>query len=82
MDIAEKELISWLSALAVFFYAGPLNCLCSFPVWCLQNDVEFDCAIPDNLLFIYTKKEHLKFAFREPIWQTDELLLCTFIGDM
>ena len=39
---AGKELISWLSACAVFSLCR-LNCLCSVPVWCLGKYVEFDC---------------------------------------
>ena len=32
----------WLSALAVLILCR-LNCMCSFPVWCPGQDVEFDC---------------------------------------
>ena len=34
----QKMLSPWLSRCAV------LNCLYSFPVWCLGQDVEFDCT--------------------------------------
>ena len=30
-----------------------LNGLCSFPIWCLGHDVEFDVSVPDHFLFIY-----------------------------
>ena len=50
---AGKELSSWLSARAVFILYC-LNCMCSFPVWCLRQDVEFDCvgswSLPFHLL--------------------------------
>ena len=36
-----KELTSWLFSLMVSFCS--LNCLCSFPVWCLGKYVELDC---------------------------------------
>ena len=39
---AGKELSSWLSAGAVLLYAVLI--LYSFPVWCLGQDVEFDCT--------------------------------------
>ena len=29
-----------------------LNCLCSFPDWCLWQDLEFDLSVPDHCLFI------------------------------
>ena len=35
-----KELSSWLSALAVLILCS-LNCLCSFPIWCPGQDVDF-----------------------------------------
>ena len=41
---------------AVLFYPR-LNCKCPFPVWCLGQDVEFDCigsgSLPFYLLNIY-----------------------------
>ena len=41
---AGKELLSsWLSALAILILCH-LNCMCSFPVWCLGQDVVFDCV--------------------------------------
>ena len=36
-----KELSPWLSA-CVIFILYRLNCMCSFPVRCLGQDVEFD----------------------------------------
>ena len=39
---ALKELSSWLSAHAVLVLCR-LNCMCPFPIWCLGQDVEFDC---------------------------------------
>ena len=39
---AGKVLTSWLSACAMFSICC-LDCLCSFAVWCLGKDVEFDC---------------------------------------
>ena len=39
---AGKELSSWLSTLA-FLILCRLNCMCSFPIWYLGQDVEFDC---------------------------------------
>ena len=49
-----KELTSWLSASVVLLYAV-LIFLCSFSVWCLGKDVEFDCVgsglLPFHLLF-------------------------------
>ena len=47
---AGKELTSWLSAYAVLLYA-PLNCLHSFPIRCLGQDVIV--SVPDYCLFIY-----------------------------
>ena len=49
-----KELSSWLSTLAVYILCR-LNCRCPFPIWCLGQDVEFDCidswSLPFHLLF-------------------------------
>ena len=39
---AGKELSSWLSALAIFSLCR-VNCMCSFPIWCLAQGVEYDC---------------------------------------
>ena len=39
---AGKELIIWLFACLVLLYK-PSYCLCYFPVWCLWQDVKFDC---------------------------------------
>ena len=53
---AGKVLTSWFSTCAVFSLCR-LYCLCSFPVWCLEEFVEFDLSVPDHLLlfmnFIY-----------------------------
>ena len=37
-----KELSLWLVTCAVLSWCR-LNCRCPFPVWCLGQDVEFDC---------------------------------------
>ena len=42
----------------VLFYCSPLlNCRCPFPIWCLGQDVEFDCIGSWSLPFylLYTK---------------------------
>ena len=40
----------------MLFYFMPSFCLCSFPVWCLGQDVEFDCiggcSLPFHLFHI------------------------------
>ena len=47
------ELSSCLSNIAVFILCR-LNCTCSFPVWCLGQDVEFVSTGPDHCpFFIY-----------------------------
>ena len=42
-------------SLLLFSFLCRLNCRCPFPVWCLGQDVEFDCIgnRPDHCLFIY-----------------------------
>ena len=47
-----KEMSPWLSACAVFILYR-LNCMRSFPVRYLEQDVEFDCIVPDHCLVIY-----------------------------
>ena len=42
MASAEKEQSLCLSARVVQFILCRLNCMCSFPVRCLGQDVEFD----------------------------------------
>ena len=39
----DPELSAWLFTCAVFVLVPSLNCRCPFPVWCLGQDVEFDC---------------------------------------
>ena len=50
---AGKELTSWLTARDVFSLCR-LDCLCSFPVWCLEKDEELNCigswSLPFHLL--------------------------------
>ena len=45
-----KELSLWLFTCAVFILCH-LNCRCPFPVWCLGQDVEFDCICSWSLPF-------------------------------
>ena len=47
---AGKELTSWLSTYVVLHLCR-LNCLCFFPVWCLEHDVELDCIGSSSLHF-------------------------------
>ena len=51
---AGKELSSWISAVAVLISCS-LKGMCSFPIWCLGQDVEFDCigswSLPFHLLW-------------------------------
>ena len=66
-----KELCSWLSTLAVFILCC-LNCMCPFPIWCLGQDVEFDCigswALPFHLLILRFHSVSLKYDYAPEAW--------------
>ena len=62
-----KELSSWLSALAVLILCR-LNCMYSFPILSLRQDVEFDCIgswpLSFHLLWRINKRVHSTISER------------------
>ena len=77
--------ISWLSALAVLILYR-LNCMCSFPIWCLGQDVELNCigswALPFHLAYLLGPSQNVMsvlamFVFDAPPASPNRHYSCT-----